>query len=59
MKILYYDIDNVLADFQSGFKHLAEDTLKELEGRLDKVQGSFGLMGQVDDALEVNMDYIF
>jgi len=26
-------------DFQSAFKHLSEDTLKEYEGRLDEVPG--------------------
>lgn len=39
MKILYFDMDNVLVDFQSAFKHLSEDTLKEYEGRLDEVPG--------------------
>jgi len=48
MKILYFDMDNVLVDFQSAFKHLSEDTLKEYEGRLDEVPGLFGLMEPMD-----------
>ena len=52
MKILYFDMDNVLVDFQSAFKHLSEDTLKEYEGRLDEVPGLFGLMEPMDGALD-------
>jgi 5'-nucleotidase len=52
MKILYFDMDNVLVDFQSAFKHLSADTLKEYEGRFDEVPGLFGLMEPMDDALD-------
>ena len=52
MKILYFDMDNVLVDFQSAFKHLSEDTLKEYEDRLDEVPGLFGLMDPMDGALD-------
>ena len=51
-KILYFDMDNVLVDFQSAFKHLSPDTLKEYEGRLDEVPGLFGLMEPMEGALD-------
>ena len=52
MKILYFDMDNVLVDFQSGFKHFSEEVLKEYEGRLDEVPGLFGHMEPMEGALE-------
>jgi len=52
MQILYFDMDNVLVDFQSAFKYLTEDTLKEYEGRLDEVPGIFSLMEPMDGALD-------
>jgi 5'-nucleotidase len=42
MKILYFDMDNVLVDFQSAFKHLSEDTLKEYEGSVIPPESSRG-----------------
>ena len=52
MKILYFDMDNVLVDFQSGFKHFSDEVLKEYEGRLDEVPGLFGHMEPMEGALE-------
>ena len=45
-------MDNVLVDFQSAFKHLSEDILKDYEGRLDEASGLFGLMEPMDGALD-------
>lgn len=39
MKRLFFDMDNVLVDFQSGIDKLEESTKKEYEGRLDEVPG--------------------
>jgi len=51
-KILYFDMDNVLVNFQSGIDQLSEETLKEYEGRLDEVPGIFSLMKPLSGAVE-------
>jgi 5'(3')-deoxyribonucleotidase len=44
MKVLYFDMDNVLVDFQSGIDQLTPEELKEYEGRLDDVPHIFSKM---------------
>jgi 5'(3')-deoxyribonucleotidase len=51
-KILYFDMDNVLVDFQSGIDQLSEKIKCEYEGRLDEVPGIFSLMKPVEGAVE-------
>lgn len=51
-KRLYFDMDGVLVDFQSGIDRLSEDVKKEYEGRLDEVPGIFGLMSPMPGAIE-------
>jgi len=51
-KILYFDMDNVLVNFQSGIDQLSEETLKEYEGRLDEVPKIFSLMKPLEGAVE-------
>jgi len=51
-KILYFDMDNVLVNFQSGIDQLSEETLKEYEGRLDEVPQIFSLMRPLSGAVE-------
>lgn len=51
-KRLYFDMDGVLVDFQSGIDRLSEDVKKEYEGRLDEVPGIFGLMLPMPGAIE-------
>jgi 5'-nucleotidase len=51
-KIVYIDMDGVLVDFQTGIDQLPEHTKIEFEGRLDEVQGIFGLMQPKKGALE-------
>lgn len=51
-KILYFDMDGVLVDFQSGINRLRPETIKEYEGRLDDVPGIFGLMDPKPGAIE-------
>ena len=52
MKRLFFDLDNVLVDFQSGIDQLSPEILKEYEGRLDEVPGIFSLMKPVKGAIE-------
>jgi len=51
-KILYFDMDNVLVDFNSGIVQLTTEIQKEYEGRLDEVPGIFSLMKPLEGALE-------
>jgi len=51
-KILYFDMDNVLVNFQSGIDRLETVDLINYEGRLDEVPGIFGLMDPIEDAIE-------
>ncbi|MBO5580039.1 MAG: hypothetical protein J5952_06425 [Prevotella sp.] len=51
-KRLFFDMDNVLVNFQSGIDQLDEATKQEYEGRLDEVPGIFALMKPVDGAIE-------
>jgi len=54
-KILYFDMDNVLVNFQSGLDQLTEETLQEYAGQLDNVPGLFSLMDPLEGALEAYM----
>lgn len=51
-KRLFFDMDNVLVDFQSGIDQLDEATRQEYAGRLDEVPGIFSLMKPVEGAPE-------
>ena len=51
-KILYFDMDNVLVDFQSGIDQLSEEIKQEYDGELDEVPGIFGLMKPLPGAIE-------
>ena len=52
MKKLFFDMDGVLVDFQSGIDKLSEETKREYEGRLDEVPGIFSLMDPMPGAIE-------
>lgn len=52
MKKLFFDMDGVLVDFQSGIDKLSEDVKKEYEGRLDEVPGIFALMSPMPGAID-------
>ena len=52
MKKLFFDMDGVLVDFQSGIDKLSEETKREYEGRLDEVPGIFSLMEPMPGAIE-------
>ena len=49
---LFFDMDGVLVDFQSGIDKLSEDVKKEYEGRFDEVPGIFGLMSPIPGAID-------
>ncbi len=51
-KRLYFDMDGVLVDFESGLAQQSEQTLKEYEGRCDEIPGLFGLMQPMPGAIE-------
>ena len=51
-KRLFFYMDGVLVDFQSGIDKLSEDVKKEYEGRLDEVPGIFGLMSPIPGAID-------
>lgn len=51
-KRLYFDMDGVLVDFESGLAQQDEQTLKEYEGRCDEIPGLFGLMQPMPGAIE-------
>ena len=52
MRKLFFDMDGVLVDFQSGIDKLSDETKKEYEGRLDEVPGIFSLMDPMPGAIE-------
>ena len=52
MKRLFFDMDNVLVDFESGIKRLDQATKAEYEGHLDEVPGIFSLMDPLPGAVE-------
>lgn len=51
-KRLYFDMDGVLVDFESGLAQLDEQTLKEYEGHYDEIPGLFGLMKPMPGAID-------
>lgn len=52
MRKLFFDMDGVLVNFQSGIDKLSEETKREYEGRLDEVPGIFSLMEPMPGAVE-------
>lgn len=52
MKRLYFDMDGVLVDFQSGLDQQDEKILKEHDGHLDEIPGLFGAMKPLEGAIE-------
>ena len=50
--ILFFDMDNVLVDFQSGIDRLDEQTKQKYEDHLDDVPGIFALMDPMPGAIE-------
>ena len=51
-KRLYFDLDNVLVDFESGLNQIDELTKQNYEGCPDEIPGIFGLMRPVKGAID-------
>lgn len=49
---LFFDMDGVLVDFESGLAQQDEQTLKQYEGRYDEIPGMFGMMKPMPGAIE-------
>ena len=52
MKRLFFDMDNVLVDFQSGLDQMSEKVKAEYAGRLDEIPCLFGKMKPMPGAIE-------
>ena len=50
--ILFFDMDNVLVNFQSGIDKLDDATKQAYEGHIDDVQGIFAKMDPMPGAIE-------
>jgi 5'(3')-deoxyribonucleotidase len=51
-KRLYFDMDGVLVDFESGLAQHSEEIKQEYAGRLDEIPGLFGVMQPMPGAIE-------
>lgn len=51
-KRLYFDMDGVLVDFESGLAQQSEEIKQEYAGRLDEIPGLFGVMQPMPGAIE-------
>lgn len=51
-KILYFDMDNVLVDFESALKLVSHETLKKYDGKYDEIPNIFSLMKPIPGAIE-------
>ena len=51
-KKLYFDMDGVLVDFESGIRRLPAELVRQFDGRLDEVPGIFGLMDPLPGAVD-------
>lgn len=51
-KVLYIDMDGVIADFDSAFDNLDPEVREQYRGREDAIPGLFVLMTPVPDAVE-------
>ena len=51
-KRLFFDMDGVLVNFQTGIDKQSKETLKKYEGRYDEIPGIFGLMEPMPGAIE-------
>ena len=51
-KRLFFDMDGVLVDFESGLKLIDEATKEQYKGHLDEIPGLFALMQPLPGAIE-------
>lgn len=51
-KRIYFDMDGVLVDFESGVSKISEETKEQYKGRIDEIPGIFSLMDPIPGAIE-------
>lgn len=51
-KKLYFDMDGVIVDFESGIAKLSNETKEKYKDNLDEVPGIFSLMDPIPGAIE-------
>ena len=52
-KRIYFDMDGVLVDFESGLNKVDDAVKEQYKGRLDEIPGLFALMEPMAGAIEV------
>lgn len=51
-KRVFFDMDGVIVDFESGLAQVSEEVKKEYEGKIDEIPGMFSLMQPIPGAIE-------
>ena len=51
-KRLFFDMDGVLVDFQSGLDKVDQKTKDEYKGHVDDIPGLFGLMNPIKEGID-------
>lgn len=51
-KRIFFDMDGVLVNFESGIERLSDEVKEQYKGRLDEVPGIFSLMDPIPGARE-------
>ena len=51
-KTIFFDMDGVLVNFESGIERLSDEVKEKYKGRLDEVPGIFALMDPIPGARE-------
>lgn len=51
-KRIYFDMDGVIVDFESGLAKVSDEAKKNYEGRYDEVPGLFSLMDPIPGAID-------
>lgn len=52
-KVVYFDMDNTLVNFDSGIHQLSDYQKEKYSGRLDEVPGIFSIMNPITDMVEL------
>lgn len=52
-KVVYFDMDNTLVNFDSGIHQLSDYQKEKYSGRLDEVPGIFSIMNPIDEMVEL------
>lgn len=52
MKKLFFDMDGVLADFESGLAKVNDDVMQVYEGHYDEIPGLFSLMSPIEGSID-------